>query len=154
MIRRLHRVKVLRVERAEQAIKTQQACLQAAHRRHQEAVQTSQDYHLWRIDEEQRLFDQRKNTTLNCKDLEKWQRQIASLREKEANYELECAKLLECLANERERLTLCQKTLQQARHKENKFLELVQREDENELNQQHYQEEQEQEEFLQHHRNA
>ncbi len=45
MIRRLHRVKVLRVERAEKAIKTQQACLQAAHRRHQEAVQTSQDYH-------------------------------------------------------------------------------------------------------------
>lgn len=61
---------------------------------------------------------------------------------------------MERLANERERLTLCQKMLQQARHKENKFLELVRREDEDELNQQHYQEEQEQEEFLQHHRNA
>ncbi|ETS33203.1 type III secretion protein [Photorhabdus temperata] len=147
MIGRLQRIKALRVERAEQHLSLQQMKLQTAHQHHQQALQTLQDYCQWRIAEEQRLFEQCQGQPIDRKGLERWQQQIALLREHEAQLEKEAAEMAEKVERELRQLQECQRVLHHARQQQEKFNELGRQEQEAIRAQGEYQEELEQEEF-------
>ncbi|WP_387465743.1 type III secretion protein [Photorhabdus sp. RM323S] len=147
MINRLQRIKALRVERAERHFSLQQMKLQTTRQHHQQALQASQDYCQWRIEEEQRLFKLCQGQPIDCKGLERWQQQVALLRENEAQLEKEVAEMAEKVELELRQLKECQRVLHHARQQQEKFNELGRQEQEAIRVQNEYQEEREQEEF-------
>ncbi|KAA1194900.1 type III secretion protein [Photorhabdus heterorhabditis] len=147
MIDRLQRIKALRVKRAEQYLSLQQMKLQTAHQRHQQALQNVQDYYQWRIKEEQRLFKLCQGKPIDRKGLERWQQQVAQLRENEAQLEKKIAEILEQVELEFRQLQECQRVLHHARRQQEKFNELSRQKQEALRIQSEYQEELEQEEF-------
>ncbi|WP_445496768.1 type III secretion protein [Photorhabdus sp. SF281] len=147
MIGRLQRIKALRVERAEQHLSLQQMKLQTAHQHHQQALQTLQDYCQWRIAEEQRLFELCQGQPIDRKGLERWQQQIALLRENEAQLEKKIAEMTEKVELELRQLQECQRVLHHTRQQQEKFNELGRQEQEAIRTQGEYLEELEQEEF-------
>ncbi|MCC8420759.1 type III secretion protein [Photorhabdus thracensis] len=147
MIGRLQRIKTLRVERAEQHLSLQQMKLQTAHQHHQQALQTLQDYCQWRIAEEQRLFELCQGQPIDRKGLERWQQQIALLRENEAQLEKKVAEMTEKVELELRQLQECQRVLHHARQQQEKFNKLGRQEQEAIRAQGEYLEELEQEEF-------
>ncbi|NHB87044.1 type III secretion protein [Photorhabdus tasmaniensis] len=147
MINRLQRIKALRVERAERHFSLQQMKLQTTRQHHQQALQASQDYCQWRIEEEQRLFKLCQGQPIDRKGLERWQQQVALLRENEAQLEKEVAEMAEKVELELRQLQECQRVLHHARQQQEKFNELGRQEQEAIRVQNEYQEEREQEEF-------
>ncbi|WP_387689630.1 type III secretion protein [Photorhabdus sp. RM71S] len=147
MIGRLQRIKTLRVERAEKHFSLQQMKLQTARQHHQQALQTLQDYCQWRIEEEQRLFELCQGQPIDRKGLERWQQQIALLRENEAQLEKQMAEMTEKVELELRQLKECQRVLHHARQQQEKFNELGRQQQEAIRAQGEYQEELEQEEF-------
>ncbi|MCC8457752.1 type III secretion protein [Photorhabdus aegyptia] len=147
MIGRLQRIKALRVERAEKHFSLQQMKLQTARQNHQQALQTLQDYGQWRIEEEQRLFALCQGKPIDRKGLERWQQQVALLRENEAQLEKQAAEMKEKVELELRQLQECQRVLHHARQQQEKFNELGRQQQEAIRAQGEYQEELEQEEF-------
>ncbi|NHB95789.1 type III secretion protein [Photorhabdus stackebrandtii] len=147
MISRLQRIKALRVERAERHLSLQQMKLQTTRQHHQQALQALQDYCQWRIEEEQRLFKLCQGQPIDRKGLERWQQQIALLRENEAQLEKEVAEMTEKVELELRKLQECQRILHHARQQQEKFNELGRLEQEAIRAQGEYLEEREQEEF-------
>ncbi|OCA56280.1 type III secretion protein [Photorhabdus namnaonensis] len=147
MISRLQRIKALRVERAEKHFSLQQMKLQTARQNHQQALQTLQDYGQWRIEEEQQLFALCQGKPIDRKGLERWQQQIALLRENEAQLEKQLAEMKEKTELELRQLQECQRVLHHARQQQEKFNELGRQQQEAIRAQGEYQEELEQEEF-------
>ncbi|MCW7547982.1 type III secretion protein [Photorhabdus sp. P32] len=147
MISRLQRIKALRVERAEKHFSLQQMKLQMARQNHQQALQALRDYCQWRIEEEQRLFELCQGQPIDRKGLERWQQQVALLRENEAQLEKQAAEMKEKVEQELRQLQECQRVLHHARQQQEKFNELGRQQQEAIRAQGEYQEELEQEEF-------
>lgn len=149
MISRLQQIKVLRRERTEQQLAAQQARVQLARTRQQEAELESQHYRQWRLQEEDRLFILCQEQQVDRKGLDQWQQQVALLREKEAHLEQIAAEQAERVAEERIRLQERQLAVHRARQQQEKFAELHRQEQVSQQALCDYHEEQEQEEFRQ-----
>lgn len=84
MITQLLRIKQIKAERAEHALRKQQQLLSQANVRLNQANQAVIDYRDWRQTEEKQLFEQAKESCLKLKELEELQQHIALLHDKEA----------------------------------------------------------------------
>ena len=94
MLNDLLKVKNIREQSAEREVKRCEHELNLAHqeveRRKQEVVQRQQEleeYIVWRSQEEQRLYDNIMNTSIQQHDLDRLKQKVAMLREKDASLE-------------------------------------------------------------------
>jgi len=147
MIAQLLSIKQLRADKAQQAVARQTRILAKANRDQEIAKKKAEEYRIWRIDEEERLFEQAKKTCLTLKELESLQQHIAILRDKEAALDEDVAKALHRCEQEREQLKTRKEEARQAEKAVEKFLELNQQELAEQTFLKNYREELEQEEF-------
>ncbi|WP_394390388.1 type III secretion system stalk subunit SctO [Shewanella woodyi] len=145
MISQLVKIKKIKADRAEHALRKQQQVLAQANIRLNQANHEAYDYRLWRKEEEQRLFSQAKESSLKLKELEQLQQHIAILHDKEANLKQEAAEIELKRDSEQEALNLCQKAALLANKAIEKFELLQQQADIEQEYLTQYQEEIEQE---------
>ncbi|WP_419536900.1 type III secretion system stalk subunit SctO [Endozoicomonas sp.] len=94
MLKELLKVKNIREQAAEREVKQREQEVELAkqevERRQQEVEQRKQelqDYIAWRSQEEQRLYDNIMNTSIQQQDLDRLKQKVAMLREKDASME-------------------------------------------------------------------
>lgn len=143
----LLKVKKLKADKAEQALHSQGRKLKAARVKQKQAEVALSEYHQWRLTEETRLFESCQAEPIDSKGLERWQAQVALLREKEADLDKAIAEAKQAVVNEQSKLQSCKVALHQAQQQVNKFDELHEQERQQMKAEQEYKEEQEQEEF-------
>lgn len=122
MLKDLLKVKNIREESAEREVKRCQHELDLAHqeveRRKQEVERCRQEleeYIAWRCQEEQRLYDNIMNTSIQQHDLDQLKQKVAILREKDASLEQAIADAEQRVAEAEKKVKEAEQILEQAR---------------------------------------
>ncbi|USE34674.1 YscO family type III secretion system apparatus protein [Endozoicomonas sp. SCSIO W0465] len=122
MLHDLLKVKNIREQSAEREVKRCQHELDLAHqeveRRKQEVVQRQQEleeYIVWRSQEEQRLYDNIMNTSIQQHDLDRLKQKVAMLREKDASLEQAIADAEHRVVEAQQQVTEAEQVLEAAK---------------------------------------
>ncbi|WP_257285854.1 type III secretion protein [Endozoicomonas sp. SESOKO1] len=122
MLHDLLKVKNIREQSAEREVKRCQHELDLAHqeveRRKQEVAQRQQDleeYIVWRSQEEQRLYDNIMNTSIQQHDLDLLKQKVALLREKDASLEQAIADAEQRVAEAEQQVVKAEQVLEAAK---------------------------------------
>ncbi len=122
MLKELLKVKNIREQAAEREVKL---CEQELELRRQEVAQRKQeveqrkqdleDYILWRSQEEQRLYDNIMNTSIQQHDLDRLKQKVAILREKDASMEQAISEAEQRVVEAEQQVTEAEQQLEMAK---------------------------------------